>query len=270
MRSGRKRNWLTLALAACSVLGCKSSQPNPSFPEEPLLLSKTPVAGNLEVIEPGRTVIAETQPAAPPRPYDGMASEPSAVPLARADVRPSEAAAPSQPDYVTQPTSRRRPLQAQPAIRSGTQPVQAEPAIRRQREPLPAQPASREGVNLRPYPDARPPVFPTPDVPAAAQPAGDPRYAHCGQFTWVQGVLDRHYKGGYHLRYSDPSRDDCHGGKVRLIDDPRLKDFQEGDVVRIKGAIVDNPNGNSAPRSCWKHYPYYRVDSIELVERRQR
>ena len=58
------------------------------------------------------------------------------------------------------------------------------------------------------------------------------KFGHASDYRWVAGVLDRHQKGGYWpIRYADFAEDDRWGGKVRLLDDSKVKDFQSGDVV---------------------------------------
>ncbi|MCX7699701.1 MAG: hypothetical protein N2039_02370, partial [Gemmataceae bacterium] len=74
---------------------------------------------------------------------------------------------------------------------------------------------------------------------------GPPRKSVAGNFghdpdrRWLQGVLERHYRGYYCLRYCDPSVEDEFGGKVRLQEDERLGQFRDGDVIGIIGRITE-------------------------------
>jgi hypothetical protein len=105
-------------------------------------------------------------------------------------------------------------------------------------------------------------------VPEAA-PGGrkaDGLYGHAPDYTWVQGVVDRHYNGQVSLRYCDAAVEDAHGGKVSLDDDPRLADFKDGDVVVIEGSLVADGNAAATP-GCWRAYPKYRVYNVWLVQR---
>jgi len=106
--------------------------------------------------------------------------------------------------------------------------------------------------------------------PARPEPAGPPlpmkpgeKYGHGADYTWVAGVADRHRKGGYWtIRYADIGTDDLWGGKVRLLDDDKLRDLRNGDVVYVEGELL-------APKSAaeMSAYPPYRVTSVRVVER---
>jgi hypothetical protein len=86
---------------------------------------------------------------------------------------------------------------------------------------------------------------------------------HAPDYRWVAGVLDRHSKGRYWtIRFADISTDDVWGGKVRLLDDERLRGLRDGDVVDVEGELM-------APRSAADSttYPPFRVTSLQLIER---
>lgn len=81
-------------------------------------------------------------------------------------------------------------------------------------------------------------------------------------YHWVQGVLDRHFRGHCSVRYCDPSQDDVHGGKVRLQDDERLTAFADGDIIGMEGELVlRNEDGHSSPR--------YLIRDVWLVRKKQ-
>lgn len=83
-------------------------------------------------------------------------------------------------------------------------------------------------------------------------------YGHDPDRRWLQGVLERHYRGYWCLRYCDPSVEDEFGGKVRLQDDERVANFRDGDVVAVSGQIVEQTGLN----------PLYRIQDIWLVRPR--
>lgn len=89
------------------------------------------------------------------------------------------------------------------------------------------------------------------------------QFGHAPDYKWIAGVLDRHVKGGYWtLRFADFGSDDEWGGKMRLLDDPRLENFKDGDQLFIQGELL-------APRAAASvdgtSYPPYRVNEVRLV-----
>jgi len=122
--------------------------------------------------------------------------------------------------------------------------------------PTPCQPVPvRTAVRSSPSPQA--------DAAPAVRRTVSGNYGHAPDYSWLQGVLDRHYHGHWNLRYCDPTADDAWGGKVCLEDDPRLGQFKEGDVVRVEGDIVRREDG--AARGTWNHFPKYRLRDIRRV-----
>jgi hypothetical protein len=88
-------------------------------------------------------------------------------------------------------------------------------------------------------------------------------YGHAAEYTWLQGVLDKHYQGQFGLRYCEPSVEDRWGGKVTLADDPRLAQFHDGDQILVEGELV----GDQTARDARHRYPTYRIREIWLVQR---
>jgi hypothetical protein len=109
------------------------------------------------------------------------------------------------------------------------------------------------------------PAVPTPVMPVSDRKV-DGKYGHAADYGWLQGELDRHYRGHLELRYRSVAEDDPYGGKVRLDDDPRLAQFRPGDIIMIEGELLTDPDGpNVAP---WAQYRRYHVRSVRLVERK--
>ena len=124
------------------------------------------------------------------------------------------------------------------------------------------------------------PIIPPPEAPRViakpllveTKPAPEPlplkpgeQFGHAGDYRWIAGVLDRHGKGGYWtLRYADFGSDDVWGGKVRLLEDAKLRDFRDGEFVYIEGELL-------APRSAasgeGNSFPPYRITSIRASKR---
>jgi hypothetical protein len=105
---------------------------------------------------------------------------------------------------------------------------------------------------------------PLPEVPASPpiRRQVPETYGHAADYTWLQGVLDKHYQGQFGLRYCEPSVEDRWGGKVTLADDPRLAQFHDGDQILVEGELV----GDQTARDARHRYPTYRIREIWLVQ----
>jgi hypothetical protein len=224
MRRRRWRDWLMAALGGVLALGCEKAAVKPSYPPDPVLLSKRPVAGKPAAAP--ATVIVKEEPVTPVLPESALVHAPGTL------------------------SSVARTTAAKPL---GPVPGTTYPEL----PPPPSQPPV--------------PAIPTGQVktPAAAVPAPPPRrpvagtYGRAEDFTWLQGVIDHHYQGHVDLRYCDPATEDEWGGKVCLGDDPRLRQFKDGDVVLVEGELAIQ---NAEPQHHGpNHYPLYRVRNIELI-----
>jgi len=91
------------------------------------------------------------------------------------------------------------------------------------------------------------------------------RYGHATDHTWLQGELDRHYRGQFELRFRPASVDDAFGGKVRLDDHPDCGQFRVGDVVAVEGELL--PESESSNAAAGTSYRRYRITSICLIQR---
>lgn len=90
------------------------------------------------------------------------------------------------------------------------------------------------------------------------------KFGHAADYKWVAGVLDRHQRGGYWtIRYADFAEDDRWGGKVRLLDDAKLKAFQSGDIVLLEGELLAPTSAADGTGA----FPPYRVTGAKLVEK---
>lgn len=106
------------------------------------------------------------------------------------------------------------------------------------------------------------PIDTTPELQPMKLKPGE-RFGHAADFKWVAGVLDRHQKGGFWtLRYADYAADDPWGGKVRLIDDPRLAAFRNGDQVYVEGELLA-PRSGAADAAG---YPPFRIGWLRAVK----
>jgi hypothetical protein len=88
------------------------------------------------------------------------------------------------------------------------------------------------------------------------------KFGYAADHSWLQGELDRHYRGYLDLRYRPASEEDIFGGKVRLDDDPRLAEFRAGDIVAVDGELIRDADPTIG------QYPRFRIKSVRLIERK--
>lgn len=132
--------------------------------------------------------------------------------------------------------------------------------------PLDGFAANRTGVAAQPMATIKAPIIAVPAVRSRSAEAADGIYGHSPDHRWLQGVLDKHYQGHFDLRYCDAAVEDRWGGKVRLEDDQRLAEFQDGDVIHVEGEIV--PVDRQAHLATWERYPRYRIRELQLIRRK--
>jgi hypothetical protein len=92
-------------------------------------------------------------------------------------------------------------------------------------------------------------------------------YGHAADYSWIRGVLDKHYRSAMNIRYCDLSEEDAHGGKFVLEDDQSLASYRDGDIVWIEGELV--PMRKGAESSPWERFRTYRIHTIRLEQRPQ-
>lgn len=73
MRRRWTRAWFAAALAGSLLLGCERAAVKPSYPPDPLFLTKKPVAGKVDRAQP---LLGYSEPAVPPLPPAALASAP--------------------------------------------------------------------------------------------------------------------------------------------------------------------------------------------------
>lgn len=77
-------------------------------------------------------------------------------------------------------------------------------------------------------------------IDVSEMPVGEEKFGRAKDFSWVQGQLTRmHHARGecWQVRYAPHDASDEYGGKFFLVGD-LPKDFKDGDVVQIRGAIL--------------------------------
>jgi hypothetical protein len=254
----RRRLWKSCLIAAvgCSLgFGCERAAVRSPYPPDPLLQNKTPVAAKAESARP---MIARSEPVVPSLPAGALASAPRQ--------RPAE-----PPTDLVRKQEEKRPAADAPPL----------PADKSPNSRVAGGKASALGANPTPPPtptvttavNAKQPVpivpalntKPAPEVPATpvVRHKVDGTFGRAADHTWLQGVLDKHYRGHFDLRFCDAAAEDDWGGKVHLDEDERLQQFQDGDVIYVEGELV-RENGQ-VMRGYLNHYPRYRIRQVELV-----
>ena len=220
--------WAWAVAMGSAVLGCQSSQQGP---HAPLLASKQSVAGAPSA-SPNPVQVAEAEPKAPQLSPEALATLPvGAEPAAS----------------IGLPTGSVRPSDTGPAAPASANPFRT---ANRSRGPAPASPAVRSSA---PKPEGGPEL---------GGPAGQ-HFGHADDYSWLQGVFERHYRGRCFLRFCDHTTDDHFGGKVCLSREPILEQFKDGDVVYVEGTVDPDPDPDR--HEGWKHYPHYNVRTARLV-----
>lgn len=257
MRRQLLQVWLAATAGGCLSVGCHNNTRCCPYPEEPLLLSKPPVEGKIDVIDGPQ--LSRSEPVAPALPAEALASMPRPLP-----VGPPEAvlATPTVEPPPAETTTANEPAPPKPV--HGKPPITAAPATMKKKTPVPANPVSRIR-ETKPAPLA--PEGPALTSAPAASPSSVPGvYGHESAYTWLQGTVDKHYRGRLYLRYCDPTVEDQWGGKVCLEEDSRLADCRDGDVIFVEGELATD--AQAAPRDGWRQYPHYRVKSMRIVQRK--
>jgi hypothetical protein len=267
-----RNRWLTICvLSGLALTGCRSS--NSPYANDPTLLYYKPTLNDSATVLAERT--SRREPVKPAMPAVAQKTQtlppmdPTPGPAPQSEVQPASAS-------EIKPLTLNEPAGTLPADLANAEPIgKLEPV---DIKPLPgAAPAPEPVIAKLPINDAAPlpaPKPPAPQMPPPPAPVRPPailakridttgRFAHDSEYRWIQGVLEKHYRGYYSLRYADSSVEEAYGGKVRLVDDQRLTQFHDGDVLRIEGELVSE--NEVGPHARWEN-PYYRVKGIELVQ----
>jgi hypothetical protein len=194
-----------------------------SYHDDPLVLNKSAVPAKGEDTQPVLVARVEPEPPAAPTTALVAAPQPAAHEAAKQPLETADESAPL-------------PGAAVDLIGTAKTPVPVTTAVR------------ADGA--------------VPAIPAAGQWAAGP-FGHAPDYSWLQGVIDKHYRGHLELRYADASAEDQWGGKVCLEDAPSLHELKDGDVVLILGEMISE--GQSHLTTTWHHFPHYRVRQVTLV-----
>jgi hypothetical protein len=253
-----------LALTAGLLAGCQSSPPRYAYDNNPLLQARPPLQqtyggndrltqiaqnGTKTVVPPlaNTANVAATTPTAPGQRPAGASTLTTYTPP------PTPDAGPAMPDPVYSSQATLPAPAPQTSAPEMVAVATAPPA------PVPTPPAAPPAPTMAP-------MTPVPPMAPAVARTVNGSFGHTADYSWLQGELDRHYRGYMEVRFRPVSEDDPFGGKVRLEDDPRLREFKAGDVVAIEGDVIRDTEGSS---QAWGQNPRYRIRSIRLVERQK-
>ncbi len=267
-------------LTAGLLAGCQSAPRRMPYDDNPLLQSRQPLVQSAPTSDRlAQIAQAGPQTVVPPPAIAGYQQPaPPGFALAKTTYDTTPAQAPSTTLY-TPPAPDAGPA-LPPQLSTAAPPLTPLPSQSAPAAPLMTAPAPAPALT----PPAAPPVMAPPPAPAApvsaavtTQPAApapatevavrkvEGRYGRAGDYTWLQGELDRHYRGHLELRYRPASEEDTYGGKVRLEDDPRLAQFRAGDIIAVEGELVRDPEGGSP---SYSQNPRYHIRDIRLIERK--
>jgi hypothetical protein len=92
----------------------------------------------------------------------------------------------------------------------------------------------------------------------------DKKVGNAEDYSWITGQLFFvHADGGmWMIRYASQDQEDKFGGSVVLAPAVNMKNFREGDLVCIHGAVLKQERANVHLGGA-----LYRVDHIDLIER---
>jgi hypothetical protein len=92
----------------------------------------------------------------------------------------------------------------------------------------------------------------------------DKKVGNGEDYSWITGQLFFvHADGGmWMVRYASQDQEDKFGGSVVLAPAVNMKNFREGDLVCIHGAVLKQERANAHLGGA-----LYRVDRIDLIER---
>jgi len=264
------------ALPSSSIVPVSAQQPLAPLSPNPLPTAKSEPSGPLlpppdDPTPPARasSLLPETTSLTPPiGPNPPQASTP--LPPLTLTARPAEVA--SAPLAPPQDQS----IKEKPPFEIFTEVPPTKPAV----APAPFQTTTNPIVGTAllasapssVFMEAPPPIPGRAAPPAAPTPSAAPsnkhrivagEYGHDPEYHWIQGVLERQYRGDTCVRYADPGVEDAYGGKVRLDDDRMVAEFHEGDVIGLEGEIISASDGDrpGAP-------PRFLIHDVWLVRKK--
>lgn len=135
-------------------------------------------------------------------------------------------------------------------------PTKPMPKPKNEPAPRPVEPTWVETAKVEPvHVDAAPSVVPVPEDVKPAFVASANGYAHAADYAWLAGELQYSKGKGWRLRYASVEETDDYGGSVTLMEDSRLETLKDGQMVKVRGRVV-NADGKSIA-------PSYKIEAVE-------
>jgi hypothetical protein len=229
-------------IAASLAVGCQTTSRKPAYSDNPLLASRQPLVHSAEEREKAATAAHQKT-----KSKDNATANVDAAPV----LPPPVPLGAPPPALVQSPGEAPPPPSFGEMDSTGPTVTESPPAPIPTMQPLPARTVNESGM----IPAAA-------ATPSTASRIVNGQYGYSTDRAWLQGELDRHYRGFLELRYRPASDEDTFGGKVRLDDDPRLAQFRAGDIVAVDGELIRDADLATG------QYPRFRIRSIRLIERK--
>jgi hypothetical protein len=102
-------------------------------------------------------------------------------------------------------------------------------------------------------------------MPSAIHKRYQDKIGHEEDYSWVTGQLFYLHAGTsgiWVVRYATVDTEDKFGGSVVLAPNVNMKNFREGDLVSVRGEIL-----NEGRASQYSGGPLYRAVSVDMVDR---
>lgn len=174
---------------------------------------------------------------------------------------------PAWPGHVvTAPPVNRAPLKqpsvasAQPQLAKNGPPTATLPPV----VPAPANTAAEAPINLTNFVNSNPSLTNEPGgVPSATvDAAAHSCFSHSGDYCELTGQIQHsRITKGWRLRYASVDEVDRYGGSVTLVEDAKLSGLNDGDLVHVRGRLVNHDESGIAPP--------YEVLSIQPIAKHQ-
>jgi hypothetical protein len=144
-------------------------------------------------------------------------------------------------------------------------PASARPSPYAPVQPALVQPAPVQSAPVQPAPVAT--IVHRPALDFEVRKAPEELMGHEHDYSWACGYLAyvRTAGGRWVLRYAPLGQLDRYGGSLVLAPTVEMKNFREGDLVRVHGEVLDQ--GRPLPSLGGAHY---RVSAIFMVDRADR
>jgi hypothetical protein len=202
--------------------------------------------------------LAAATPAVPAKPSVPAHATAKAIPNASTAQTPSAVQTPSTYDSMP-PVSNERyipPAKQQTVVAAKPAPEVVAPPVAQPTPPasvsIPPASSSIPTATLKPVEE--PPVRRSfPDITAR------PEFTHANDYSSLTGTLSFiPQKNQWRLRFASIDVEDRYGGSVTLDVGPQMKQYHDGQIVKVDGHIVDQDSHDPSP--------LYRVNSVSLVK----